>query len=172
MSVLEKVRTYVGGYAATDIRALLSEDHDEFKELLKQMTSDKSSTRRVSAFSRLKPLLTAHARAEEAAVYTRMVDLKGSEDARAYGNEGFVEHSLVDVLMERLGKTNLAGTDAWKAHAKVLKEMLEHHIAEEEHDVYEELGEHFSDQQRDAIGADFLARKHALLAKAKSVRTA
>ena len=166
MSVLEKVRTYVGRYAATDIRALLSQDHDEFKELLKQLTSDESSGSRVSAFGLLKPALTAHARAEEAAVYTRMVDLKGSRDARAYGNEGFVEHSLVDVLMDRLSKTDLAGTDAWKAHANVLKEMLEHHIAEEEHEVYEELGEHFSDEQRDAIGADFLARKQDLLAKA------
>jgi hemerythrin superfamily protein len=171
VSVLEKVMTYVGRYAATDIRALLSEDHEVFKDLLQQMTSDESSARRVSAFGRLKPLLTAHARAEEAAVYTRMVDLKGSRDARAHGNEGFVEHSLVDVLMERLSKTDLAGTDAWKAHAKVLKEMLEHHIAEEEHEVYEELGEHFSGEQRDAIGADFLARKEELLAGAKSMHT-
>ena len=70
-----------------------------------------------------------------------------------------MEHSLVDVLLERLGKTELAGTDAWKAHAKVLKEMLEHHIKEEERGIFEELGEHFSDDQRVAMGADFAAKK-------------
>ena len=164
MSVVQRVKSYVGAYSATDIRSLLHEDHEQITALTEEKASDASTQKRVSAFTRLKPFLTAHARAEERAVYVPLVELRGSPDSRADGNEGFVEHSLVDVLMERLGKTRLAASDAWKAHAKVLQEMLDHHIKEEERGIFSELGEHFSDEQRDAMGADFAARKQKLLA--------
>lgn len=164
MSVVEKMKSYIGAYSATDIRALLHADHEQISALTEQINSDESRQKRVRAFDQLKPFLTAHARAEEQAVYTALVKLRGSPDSRADANEGYVEHSLVDVLMERLNKTELASTDAWKAHAHVLKEMLDHHIKEEEHAIFEELGEHFTDVQRDAMGADFVARKRRLLA--------
>ena len=164
MSVVEKVKSYIGSYTSTDIRALLHADHEQILELTEQISSDESTQRRVRAFDRLKPLLTAHARAEEQAVYTPLVNLRGSRDTRADANEGFVEHSLVDVLMERLSKTHLAATDAWKAHAQVLQEMLDHHIKEEEHGIFQELGEHFSAEERDAMGTDFASRRQKLLA--------
>ena len=163
MSVVEKVKSYMGAYSATDIRSLLHADHEQFRTLTEEISSDASTQKRVGAFKRLKPFLTAHARAEEQAVYALLVKLPGSPDSRADANEGFVEHSLVDVLMERLSKTDLAATDAWKAHAHVLQEMLDHHIKEEERGIFEELGEHFTDEQRDAMGVDFVARKEKLV---------
>ena len=163
MSVLEQVKSFIGVYDSADIRSLLHEDHEQISALTEEMSSDESRQKRVRAFDQLKPLLTAHARAEEQAVYVPLIDLRGSADSRADGNEGFVEHSLVDVLMERLSKTRLAATDAWKAHAKVLHEMLDHHIKEEERAIFAELGEHFTDEQREAMGADFLTRKLKLL---------
>ena len=163
MSVMEKMMSYVGAYGDDDIRSILHRDHEQFRSLVTLMASDESKQRRISAFERLQPFLTAHARAEEQAVYNPLLALRGSPDSRAMGNEGFVEHSLVDVLMERLGKTELAGTEAWKAHAEVLKEILEHHIKEEERGIFEELGEHFSDDRRVAMGADFAARMEKLL---------
>jgi len=51
----------------------------------------------------------------------------------------------------------------WVATAKVLKEMLEHHIAEEQTDTFAELGEHFdADQLRD-MGVAFLRAKAVVL---------
>jgi len=164
MSVVEKVKSYVGAYSARDIRSLLHADHEQINALIDQIASDESKDKRVRAFERLKPFLTAHARAEEQAVYIPLTELRGSPDSRADGNEGFVEHSLVDVLLERLSRSDLAATDAWKAHAQVLKEMIEHHLKEEERGIFEELGDHFTDEQRDAMGADFLARKEKILA--------
>ncbi len=163
MSVVEKVKSYIGSYSSTDIRSLLHADHEKISALTERVSSDESTQKRVRAFDQLKPLLTAHARAEEQAVYTPLVKLRGSADSRADANEGFVEHSLVDVLVERLSKTKLASTEAWKAHAQVLQEMLDHHIKEEEHGIFAELGEHFSAEERDAMGADFIARKQKLL---------
>ena len=50
----------------------------------------------------------------------------------------------------------------WKAHAKVLHEALEHHIKEEENALFEELGEHFSDAEREMMAAQFLQGKARL----------
>lgn len=172
MSVMEKMKSYAGAYSDSDIRSLLHSDHEQFRVLTEQMASDESKQKRTGAFERLKAFLAAHARAEEQAVYNPLLALRGSPDSRALANEGFVEHSLVDVLLERLGKTELAGTEAWKAHAQVLKEILDHHIKEEEHQIFEELGEHFSEDQRALMGADFVARKEKLLLAAGEVKRA
>ena len=168
MGMIEKARTYVGLYGDTDIRSRLHEDHETFKELTKDMCEGTTSAGRAAAFKKLKPVLVAHARAEEAVVYMAMVKQRKSSDARDYGNEGLVEHTLVDALVAQISATRPAGaSDLWKARAKVLREMLEHHIDEEEKEVFEELGEHFSDEQRERMADDFETRKGALLGRGR-----
>lgn len=168
MSMLEKAKTYVGVYGEHDIRNKLQEDHKIFRELTREACEGSTPAARAAAFKRLKPLLVAHSRAEEAVVYTAMVNQRKSPDSRDYGNEGFVEHGLVDVLLQKISATRPAGSDLWKAQAKVLHEMLVHHIGEEEKDVFEELGEHFDDQQREQMADDFVSNKATLLAKTPS----
>lgn len=163
MSVIETLKSYLSTDPRTDIRAALHKDHEQIKKLTSEMAEEKTAARRRALFEELKPFLVAHARVEEQVVYDAMLKVRDSKDSHDLGNEGFVEHSLVDVLLERLGKTNLAGTDAWKAHATVLKEILEHHIKEEEREFFEELGEHFSDEQLETMAIEFEGRKAKLL---------
>ncbi|MEO7761876.1 MAG: hemerythrin domain-containing protein [Casimicrobiaceae bacterium] len=171
MSMFEKAKTYVGVYGDNDIRTKLQEDHKIFKELTKDACEGSTAASRVAAFKKLKPLLVAHARAEEAVVYTAMVKKRrSSPDSRDHGNEGFVEHSLVDSLITQISASRPAGADMWKARAKVLHELLKHHIDEEEKDVFEELGEHFDDEQREQMAADFEERRGALLGKNRAPR--
>ena len=117
MDVMEKIKSWLSTDVETDIRAALHADHEKVRELARRMAEAERVGERRALFATLKPLLTAHARAEEAVVYQAMIDARRAGEAKDLGNEGFVEHSLVDVLLERLGKTDLAGTDAWKAHA-------------------------------------------------------
>ena len=168
MSVFEKVRTTLGTYGDTDIRAVLQQDHKRIRELAKELAEADSAPRRKQLVRELKPFLTAHARSEEAAVYTPMMQLRKSVDSREAGNEGMVEHNLVDIILERLSSTPDASADLWKAHAKVLHELLDHHIKEQEREIFEELGEHFSDEQRDVMGSDFTTRKAKLLPMRRS----
>ena len=162
MSVFEKVKAKLGTYSDTDVRTLLHADHKIIRELAKELAETQSGARRKTLVRALKPLLVAHSRSEEAAVYTPLTQLRSSPDARAAGHEGFVEHNLADIVLERLASAADAGSDMWKAHAKVLHEALEHHIAEEESKMFEELGEHFSDEEREAMGADFIRGKARL----------
>lgn len=162
MSVIEALKSYWSTDPRTDIRAALREDHEHIRKLTSQMAEEKTAARRRALFEELQPFLVAHARVEEQVVYGAMLEVRDSKDSHDLGNEGFVEHSLVDVLLERLAKTNLAGTDAWKAHATVLKEILEHHIKEEEREFFEELGEHFSDEALETMAIEFHSRKAAM----------
>ena len=48
---------------------------------------------------------------------------------------------------------------AFKASAKVLKELVDHHIQEEERNIWARVRENFSDEQRQRMNRDFLAAK-------------
>ena len=167
MSVIETMKAYLGVDGENEIRSILHEDHQQILGLVREICEEDAATKRTALFDALKPFLSAHARAEEQVVYTRLVAAKAPKDAKDLGNEGFVEHSLVDVLLARLAKTTLAGTDAWKAHATVLKELLEHHITEEEGEIFAELGKSFSDEQRAAMGSAFKLQRDRPLAPKK-----
>jgi hemerythrin superfamily protein len=170
MDVIATVKSVIGVETRRDVRDLLKEDHEQVLELARTLADEESTPRRKELFAALKPLLTAHARAEEKAVYTELVKARATRDSKDLGNEGFVEHSLVDILLERMSKTALAGSDAWKAHATVLKELLEHHIDEEEKEIFDELGKHFSDERREAMATAFLDDKQSILEPARNRR--
>jgi hypothetical protein len=159
MDVLERVRTTLGTFPDNDIRHLLHADHRRIRELAQELAETGSAPRRKALLHELKPLLVAHARAEEASAYTRLLALRRSEEARRAANEGLVEHNLADILLERLVTAKDTSSALYKAHAEVLRESLEHHIKEEERLVFEALGVHFSAEARAAMAAQFTQEK-------------
>lgn len=165
MDVVEKVRSTLGTYSGNDVRALLKADHEMVQELAKQLAEAKSGPQRRSLLGQLKPLLTAHARAEEQSVYVPLTELKESPDSRLMGSEGAVEHFLVDTILGKLDAARDATSDMWRAHATVLQELLEHHIKEEEGEMFEELGEHFSAEEREAMAVQFATLRDERLAE-------
>ena len=163
MTLVNKVKSLTARatMADKDVRSLLEKDHEEAKELLKQIMAATPGRRRMSLLKQLKTALTAHSRAEESAVYDRMLTAHSS-DSRDLANEGYVEHGIVDQLLVDLAN-GMPSSSRWLAGAKVLKEMLEHHIDEEQTDIFAELGEHFSTGQLSAMGLAFLRTKAAIL---------
>ncbi|WP_176256734.1 hemerythrin domain-containing protein [Derxia lacustris] len=145
-----------------DIRDCLKQDHDEVKNLMTQICATDDASDAKKLFRQVKDMLTAHERSEEKVVYTALKKLT-DEDEKELGFEGEVEHALADSLVEQLGHGS-ASTAPWKARAKVLKELLEHHIEEEESDIFDCLEQEFDDAQREKMGAAFVKGKEALLA--------
>ena len=109
---------------------LLETDHRRFEDLLKQ--GEETTARAVKGRTRLLKTLTAelnvHELIEEQVLYPA---LESHGQARDVVLEGYQEHHVADVLLNELHE--LAKDDAqWGAKFKVLKESIEHHIAEEE----------------------------------------
>ena len=146
-----------------DIRHVLKKDHDQFKAWTKTMVEGKRTTERARAFAQLKPSLTAHARVEEVIAYNGIIGPNNDRETDTLGREGYVEHHIADHLVQRLSELD-PSTDDWMAHAKVLHEMLGHHIEEEESDIFAKLGENFSREQLDAMGLRFQRDKAAFVA--------
>ena len=170
MTVVNKLKSLTARATMSpdDVRSFLEKDHDETKELLARIMDTTQGNRRMKLLKQLKTALTAHSRAEERAVYDRMLKTS-SEDSRDLADEGYVEHRIVDQLLAELANGEPVST-RWHATAKVLKELVEHHIAEEQTDTFAELGEHFDSDELDAMGVEFLRAKAAILERAARAR--
>jgi hemerythrin superfamily protein len=117
-----------------DAVKLLEKDHRRFEKLLKdgEATTTRATKRRREILGALAAEIVAHERKEEKVLYPA---LKRHSEARDIVLEGYQEHHVADVLVGEL--KHMPPTDErWGAKFKVLKESLEHHIEEEEGDMF------------------------------------
>lgn len=137
-----------------DITDALKEDHDELKELISTVNDSDDAEEIKMAFGQFADLLAKHAKAEEKVVYDALIGT-GDEDAEKDGYEGYTEHMLAESLLKKMQ----AGADVtgpeWKAEAKVMQEILEHHIEEEEDEVFDAVEDNFEDGQREEMATEF-----------------
>ena len=151
---------------AGDVRTLLGRDYDELLQFAKDMYESESGEERRALFRQLKPALIAHARAEEREVYDVLLRIDDSDDARDLANEGYVEHGVLDDLLEKLSRSRETESDEWKAHAKVLLHILERHVEDSREMLFDELNERFSEDEREVMGRRFTAAKVRMAMKA------
>ena len=141
----------------TDILETLETEHDEVQELLGKLVDSGAGRDQKILVSRIKAALVPHTKAEEKIVYDAVLALKGIP-AKVDGNEGYLEHGLASETLRKLDKLT-ANTPQFKATAKVLKELIDHHIKEEENNIWARVKENFSAEQRAQMNRDFLAAK-------------
>lgn len=148
--------------SAEDIISMILEDHKPLKSLIKIMkNSDKYDlTERQNAFEEFCPRLITHAKPEEQTMYVYM---KGEEELREGGFEGDVEHQLADQMIEEAKRTE--DEDLWSARVKVLAELVEHHIKEEEEELLPDFRRHSEKAERQKMGEQFLRLKSRIEAK-------
>jgi hemerythrin superfamily protein len=117
-----------------DAVKLLEKDHRRFEKLLTsgEKTTTRATKRRRQILATLAAEVAAHEKKEEKLLYPA---LKRHPESRDIVLEGYQEHHVADVLVAEL--ENLDPTDErWGAKFKVLKESLEHHIKEEEGNMF------------------------------------
>jgi hemerythrin superfamily protein len=137
----------------------LHTDHENAKAALTKILRATDSKDRKKIFTRFADELTAHSRAEEKVFYTR---LRKTEEGKDQALEGTVEHHVVDRLIEDMKKNSNAMSDDWSAQCRVLKELLEHHIKEEEGDMFKTARKTFDAKLLEKMGEEFLAAKEKL----------
>lgn len=140
-----------------DILGTLQAEHDEVQGLLSRLTGSDNAREQKSLVLQIKKALVPHTKAEERIVYDAVLALRAKE-ARIDGNEGYIEHGLADATLKKLDKLT-ANTPEFKAAAKVLKELIDHHVQEEERNIWSQVEENFSAEQRARMNRAFLAAK-------------
>ncbi len=102
--------------------------------------------------------LVPHTKAEEKVVYDAVIALR-DKDAQMDGHEGYLEHEWAAKTLQRLESITNAASPEHKAAGKVLKELVEHHIKEEESSVWSDVKENFSEDDRKQMNVAFEAAK-------------
>lgn len=106
----------------------------------------------------IKAALIPHTKAEEKVVYDAIVALKDKE-AQTHGQEGYLEHECAAKTLQRLEKIDNPTSPEHKAASKVLKELVEHHIEEEESSIWGDVKQNFDDAERRRMNVAFEAAK-------------
>jgi hemerythrin superfamily protein len=144
----------------TDILDLLHHDHEEAKDLFEKICEGLDEESLAATFDELRAALLMHAEAEEKCLYGRL--LKEDDESRFFALKADVEHGLAETLLEQLHASAEKGSDEWLAQCIVLKELVEHHIDEEEGEGFEIAREIFDDEALAKLGAEFEREKQRL----------
>lgn len=131
-------------------------DHDAHRDLLNKIadTSGDSKTRQLS-WNDFYHDVKSHAAAEEETFYSKLMSETWGQDAARHSVS---EHQELDDLMEELNETDMSSS-AWLQKFKTLKHDYEHHMDEEEEDVFKRAKEVIGEEHNDAYGKKFLERK-------------
>jgi hemerythrin superfamily protein len=144
----------------TDVLDTLKKEHDELQELLANLVDSDSATERKSLLKRVKLALVPHSKAEEMIVYDAVIAAKSEEQKNQIdGAEGYVEHALASATLLQLDKITPASSPDFTAHAKVLKELIDHHVQEEERNIWADVKENFDPDARIEMNLRYLAAK-------------
>jgi hypothetical protein len=139
-----------------DIVKLILLDHGPLKRLI-AILKDSSLTIRTRrrAFDQFAPLFLVHAHAEQESFYAFLKD--ENKSLRVHGLEGDVEHALAEYMLDEVRMAEDVGI--WSARAKVLAELVEHHLEEEEHEIIPEFKKEVDVEDRVLIGKQYLDLK-------------
>ncbi len=138
-------------------------DHNNHRELLAKIaeTSGDSEERR-TLFEQFRIDVTAHASAEEQSLYAEMMGRPElSEDAR----HSVAEHKELDELIGELVEMDMS-SPGWLTKFKTLRHDYEHHIEEEEEEMFPAADEELSKAVETKLGKIFAERKPAEMEKA------
>ncbi len=116
-----------------DAFELLMNDHRKVSEIFDRMESGEGSLRR-ELFPRLRQELDVHAHVEETILYAA---LKERVETRELATHAYAEHNEVKQLLDEL-QSGLDATDnaAWGAKLSKLRQSVEHHVREEEGEMF------------------------------------
>jgi iron-sulfur cluster repair protein YtfE (RIC family) len=142
-----------------DLYQLLKQDHQKAKRLFEQLsdTSDRAVKSRERLFTQLKQELELHTEVEEQHFYPALRD---QEETRDLVEEALEEHSEVKEMLEELDSADKED-DGWAEQLAELQENVEHHVQEEETQLFPRAQKVLKKEEADKIAAAIEKEKEA-----------
>lgn len=140
-----------------DALKLIKDDHEKMRKLLTELesTTERGIKTREELYSTIKGELTVHEIIEEEIFYPALKDHPKAKDIVL---EAYEEHHVVDVVMAELEETPV-DDETWGAKAKVMKENVEHHMEEEEGEMFQKARQVFDKDELEELGTRMEQRK-------------
>lgn len=144
---------------SADAIAILTEDHDKVKNLFEQFATlhdDRGYEEAAEIAQQICNELTIHATVEEEIFYPEIRDELDDEDML---DEAEIEHSVAKDLIAQIESME-PSDDKYAARVTVLGEYVNHHIEEEQNEMFPKAKE--AEIDLEALGERILARKEEL----------
>ncbi|NNM76784.1 hemerythrin domain-containing protein [Sphingomonas sp. ID1715] len=147
--------------AGEDIYAKLKQDHDKQRDMMKRLAAGEN---RAKLFEALRLELQSHAAAEEESLYATML---AKPELRDDARHSVSEHKEVDDLLGEMMGVDPASAE-WEEKFAKLRHRYEHHIDEEEEEMFPAADEVLSDAKERELAKVYENRKPAELENAKA----
>ena len=151
---------------------LLKADHKKVKGLLTELagTTTRAVKKRAELLEQIRVNLKAHTQIEEEIFYPAFKKAGEKEEARMY-YEAMEEHRAAgDLVLPDLLNT-APDSEQFGGRAKVLKELVEHHVKEEEQEMFKDAKKLLSKEELKELGQRLEQRKSELVKQLGSSRT-
>jgi len=148
-----------------DAISLLKADHKKVKTLLSELenTTERGAKKREKLLGQIEKELKLHATVEEQIFYPAFRDAVKKKEDRELFFEAIEEHHMVKIVLPEMKATD-ASSEIFTAKASVLKELVEHHIKEEEREMFPEARKVLDQEELQALGSRMQAKKKELMA--------
>ena len=146
---------------ATDF---LKKQHREVMKLFKEVEKTEAPRERKRLMTDIVSHLKVHTTIEEEIFYPAVKEI-GTEKAEELMLEAVEEHHVVDLVLEELPQVDPAA-DTFEAKMTVLKELIEHHVEEEQDEVFPMAERKLGKEQITELGERLEERAGALEAQA------
>jgi iron-sulfur cluster repair protein YtfE (RIC family) len=143
---------------------LLKKDHEKVAGLFKKYegAGDDASSEKEELFRMIKRELDVHARIEEEIFYPAAKQVP-SEEAKELVAEAGEEHKQIKTLLAELDGMD-ADDEQFDAKMTVLKEDVEHHVEEEQDEMFPKVRKALGNDRLEDLGRQLEARKQSLAA--------
>lgn len=157
---IRPARYYQQKAPTKDIFSLLKKDHDETRLLFEKIKI--GSQGREALFSELSEALSLHMEGEEHLFYPKLED---SNETRDLTMEGYDEHNEAKGILAEIGQMPF-GNREWTSKLNDLQKSVEHHIKEEEKQLFDKARSVIDEEESERIAKEFQAEKHRNMKKA------
>lgn len=141
--------------ATTDLFELLKSDHRKVQALLEKMLKGGASKSKQQNFEKFQTEFLGHAAAEEKLLYPMLIE---QSDQPELGHMALEEHRAARMVLKDL--IGLKPNDErWIARCQVMAELINHHIEEEESEVFDAFGEIIDEEQSKQLAKQFQQSK-------------
>jgi len=151
--------------------SLLIKDHETVKKLFAQFEAAGDAAYKVkkAIFETIKSELLVHMDIEESIFYPA-VKAQPSEELKDEIREADEEHHVAKLLIAEISKMK-PEDEQYDAKVTVLRENIEHHVEEEEGELFPNTRKRLDEEMLEQLGEEMEERKEALTENAEGVRS-
>ncbi|MCC5013881.1 MULTISPECIES: hemerythrin domain-containing protein [unclassified Legionella] len=126
-----------------DIYDYLKMDHDKVEHLFKLFEDSKIVTRKKEIVALIAQELLVHAHAEQETLYRRLAEHPQTNEIALHGEK---EHREIEDQINKVIQSKVSGKN-WEKAVLKLKEIVEHHVREEEGELFNQAKKIISSRQ-------------------------